>query len=64
MPNVSDYRIRANGDNLNNIRRDARRHFRNKKTEYLKAKNNKLATHSKNKNITDLHRVINGFKKG
>jgi len=27
-----------NVDNLNNARREARRHFRNKKKEYLKAK--------------------------
>jgi hypothetical protein len=25
-----------NGDNLNNVRREASRHFRNKKKEYLK----------------------------
>jgi hypothetical protein len=45
-----------NGDNLNNIRRDASRHFRNKKREYLKDKINELATDSKNKNIKDLNR--------
>jgi hypothetical protein len=28
----------VNGDHLNNIRRDASRHFRNKKREYLKDK--------------------------
>jgi len=27
-----------NADNLNNVRREASRHFRNKKKEYLKAK--------------------------
>jgi hypothetical protein len=27
-----------NGDNLNNVRREASRHFRNKKREYLKTK--------------------------
>jgi hypothetical protein len=27
-----------NGDNLNNVRREASRHFRNKKKEYLKTK--------------------------
>jgi hypothetical protein len=27
----------SNVDNLNNVRRDASRHFRNKKKEYLKA---------------------------
>jgi hypothetical protein len=39
------------GDNLNNIRHKASRHFRNKKREYLKDKINKLAMNSKNKNI-------------
>ena len=29
---------RSNVDNLNNVRRDASRHFRNKKKAYLKAK--------------------------
>jgi hypothetical protein len=42
-----------NGDNLNNIRREASRHFRNKKREYLKDKINELAMNSKNKNIRE-----------
>jgi hypothetical protein len=50
-----------NGDNLNNVRREARRHFRNKKREYLKDKINELTTNSKNKNIRDLYRRIIGF---
>jgi hypothetical protein len=33
-----------NGDNLNNARRKASRHFRIKRTEYLKDKINELAT--------------------
>jgi hypothetical protein len=53
-----------NGDNLNNVGRGASRHFRNKKREYLKDKINELATNSKNKNIRDLYRGINGFKRG
>jgi hypothetical protein len=44
----------SNVDNLNNVRREANRHFRNKKKEYLKAKINELETNSKNKNIRDL----------
>ncbi|PNF32825.1 hypothetical protein B7P43_G04341 [Cryptotermes secundus] len=52
------------GDNLNNIRRETSRHFRNKKREYLKDKIDELAMNSKNKNITDLHRGINDFKRG
>jgi hypothetical protein len=35
-----------------------------KKSEYLKDKINELATNSKNKNIRDLHRGINEFKRG
>jgi hypothetical protein len=53
-----------NGDNLNNVRREASRPFRNKKREYLKDKIKKLVTNSKNKNIRDLYRRINGFKRG
>jgi hypothetical protein len=52
-----------NGDNLNNVRREASRHFMNKKREYLKVKINVLATNSKNKNIRDLYRGINEFRK-
>jgi hypothetical protein len=53
-----------NGDNLNNARCEASRYFRNKKRDYLKDKINGLATNSKNKNIRDLYREINEFKKG
>jgi hypothetical protein len=49
-------------DNLNNVRHEASRHFRNKEREYLKDKINELATNSKNKNIRDLYRGINSFK--
>jgi hypothetical protein len=37
------------GDNLNNVRREPSRYFRNKKREYLKDKSNVLATNGKNK---------------
>jgi hypothetical protein len=53
-----------NGDNLNNVRHEASRYFRNKKRECLKNKINQLATNSKNKNIRDLYRGIIGFKGG
>jgi hypothetical protein len=53
-----------NGNDLNNVRREASIHFRNKKSEYLKAKINELATNSKKKNIRDLYRGINEFKTG
>jgi len=53
---------RSNVDNLNNVRRDASRHFRKK--AYLKAKIEELETNSKIKNARDLYRGINDFKKG
>jgi hypothetical protein len=51
-------RSEINGDNLNNIRRESSRHFKNKKREYMKDKTDELATNSKNKNIRDLYRKI------
>jgi hypothetical protein len=54
----------VNGDNMDNIRREASRTFRTKKREYLKNKINELETNSNNKNIRDLYRVINELKKG
>jgi len=54
----------SNVDNLNHVRHDARRHFRNKKNDYLKAKIEGLETKSKIKNIRDLYKGINDFKKG
>jgi hypothetical protein len=54
----------TNGDNLNNVRREASRHFRNENRKYLKDKINELTTNSKNKNISDLYRGINKFKRG
>ena len=54
----------SNVDNLNNVRRDASRHFRNKKKAYLRAKIEELETNGKINNIRDLYRGINGMKKG
>jgi hypothetical protein len=51
-------------DNLNKVRREASRHFRNKKEEYLKAKIDEFETNSKLKNIRDLYRGISDIKKG
>jgi hypothetical protein len=50
--------------NLSNVRQGASRRFRNKKREYLKDKINELESNSKNKNIIDMYRGINEFKKG
>jgi hypothetical protein len=54
----------ANEDNLSDGRREASRHFRNKKRGYLKDKINELESKSKNKNIRELYRGTNEFKKG
>jgi hypothetical protein len=54
----------VNKDNLRNVSREASRHFRNKKREYLKDKINDIELNSKNKNIRDLYRCITEFKKG
>jgi hypothetical protein len=46
-----------NGDNVNNIRRETSRHFRNKKREYMKDKIDELAMNSKNS-----HRVWSTYE--
>ena len=53
----------SNVDNLSNTRRDASRHFRNKKKAYLKVKIEEPKTNSKINNVRDLYRGINDFKK-
>jgi len=55
---------RSTVDNLNNVRRDASRYFKNKKKAYLKAKIEELETNSKINNVRYLYRGINDFKKG
>jgi hypothetical protein len=45
------------------VRWEASRHFRNKKRKCPKDKINELESNSKNKNIRDLYRGINKFKK-
>jgi hypothetical protein len=52
-----------NGDNLHNLTHETGGIFRNKEREYLKNKVNEPETNHKNKNITDLYRGINEFKK-
>jgi hypothetical protein len=54
----------CNVDNLNNVRRDTSRHFRDKKKVYLNANIEEPKTNSKINNIRDLYRVVNDFKKG
>ena len=53
-----------NVDVLNNIRREASRHFRSKKIAFLKAIIEDLETNRKVKNIRDLYSGINDFRKG
>jgi hypothetical protein len=53
-----------NRDNLNNVKHEAGRYFRNKKRKYPKDKINVIAMNNKNKNIRDLCRGINELKKG
>jgi hypothetical protein len=54
--------VEINGDNLNNVRFEASRHFRNKRREYLKDEISEHAMNDKNKNIRDLYRGINEFE--
>jgi len=51
-------------DNLNSVRREVSRYFRNKMKEYFRAKIEELEANSKIHNIRDLYRGINDFKKG
>jgi tRNA A37 threonylcarbamoyladenosine dehydratase len=51
----------SNVDNSNNVIYDTTRHFRNKKTEYLKATIDELESNGKIKNIRDLYMAINDF---
>ena len=53
----------SNVDNLENVRREASRHFRNKKREYTKIIFNELETNSMNKN-TRLVQGISYLKEG
>jgi hypothetical protein len=54
----------TNRDNLQNVWRETNRIFRNKEREHLKGIINELEANNKNKNIRDLYRGINEFKKG
>ena len=54
----------SNVYNLNKVRREVSRHFRNKKKAYLRAKIEELETNNKIQNIRDLYRGISDFKKG
>ena len=51
-------------EDFSNVRRNTCRIFRKKKRDYMKAKVNKLEENSKNKNIREMYKGINEFKKG
>ena len=51
-------------DNLNNVRREVSRYFRNKMKAYLRDKIEELETNSKIQNIRELYRGISEFKTG
>jgi hypothetical protein len=52
-----------NGDNLNTVKRETSRYFRNKKREYLKDKIDELAMNSKKNNTREMYREINEFQR-
>jgi len=54
----------SNVDNLNNVRREASRYFRNKKKAYLNAKIEELKNNNKIKNNRYVYRGISDLKKG
>jgi hypothetical protein len=54
----------VNEDNQCDVWQEASIHLRNKKSEYLKDKMNKLESNSKNTNIRELYRGVHEFKTG
>jgi hypothetical protein len=54
----------TNANNLNCLRFEDNWYFRNKKGKCLEDKINVFATHTKSKNIRDIYRQINDFKRG
>jgi hypothetical protein len=53
------YSIQVNGNNLNNIKYEASRYFRDKTKAYLIDKVNGLTTNNNNKNARDLYKQLN-----
>jgi len=49
--------------NVDNVRREASRHFRNKEKAYLKVKLEEFETNSWKKRIRNLYKCISVFKK-
>ena len=63
MQSVEDL-SQSNVDNLNTVRREVSKHFRNKKNACPKAKIEEQETNRKVKNIRDLYRHNSDFKNG
>jgi hypothetical protein len=64
MLKCSGYRSKQSSvDNLNNVRRDVSRHFRQKKKKYVKPEIEELKVNSRIQNFRDLYRGISDFKK-
>jgi hypothetical protein len=57
------YPGQISGDNLQNLKCETSRTFRNKNREHLKGKINEFETSNKKKNLRDLYRGTNKFKK-
>jgi uncharacterized protein (DUF2252 family) len=57
------YQSVVNEDNLSNVRREASRHFRNKKRVYLKGKIKSLNNTVRIRTSRDLHRGMYEFKR-
>jgi len=55
---------RSNVDNLNKVRREVSRHFRNKKKAYLRAKIEEIETNNKIQNIRYLYRASVTLRRG
>jgi hypothetical protein len=51
-------------DNLNSVRQETSRHFRNKMKEYLKSTVHEAESKSKIRNVRNLNMGISDFKKG
>jgi hypothetical protein len=60
--NCSGCRTHVNYDNMDNVKCEDSRTFRNKKREYPRDKINELQTDGENQNIIDLYRGINELK--
>ena len=61
---VISYGVDRTAEDLTNIKHGTCRAFKESKRHYMKAKVNKLEENSKNKNIQEMYKGVNQFKKG